>query len=159
MKAKQAVERGGHFFLSRDVQNPPNNGAVLTIAQIIETVMSSTAEAELGALFINAKAEVHMQWILQEMGHHQPRTPIQTDNSTAEGVINSRVQPKRTKSRANLKFIGGPVRRIWRIILRSMEFLMRVAELLRLRAQNSNKEVGLATTDRSILPQFSARVY
>jgi hypothetical protein len=39
------------------------------------------------------------------------------------------------------------------------EFLTRVAELLRLRAQNSNKEVGLATTDRGIFPQFSARVY
>jgi hypothetical protein len=34
--------------------------------------MSSAAEAELGALFINAKEADHMQWILQEMGHPQP---------------------------------------------------------------------------------------
>jgi hypothetical protein len=50
----------GHFFLSSDVQNPPNNGAVLTIAQIIDALMSLAAEAELGALFINAKEAVHM---------------------------------------------------------------------------------------------------
>jgi hypothetical protein len=32
------------------------------------------------------------------MGHPQPRTSIQTDNSTAEGVINNKNQPKRTKT-------------------------------------------------------------
>jgi len=97
-EVKARSRAGGHFFLSSDTQNPPNNGAVLTIAQIIDAVMSSAAEAELGALFINAKEAVHMRRILHEMGHKQPRTPIQTDNSTAEGVINSRVRPKRTKS-------------------------------------------------------------
>jgi hypothetical protein len=97
-ESKARSRAGGHFFLSSNVQNPPNNGAVLTIAQIINAVMSSAAEAELGALFINAKEAVHMQRILQEMGHIQPRTPIQTDNLTAESVINSRVQPRRTKS-------------------------------------------------------------
>ena len=28
----------------------------------------------------------------------QPPTPVQTDNSTAEGIVNLRVQPKRTKA-------------------------------------------------------------
>eukprot|EP00970_Alexandrium_tamarense_P018492 scaffold13343_cov264-Alexandrium_tamarense.AAC.1 len=32
------------------------------------------------------------------MGHPQPPTPIQTDNSTADGIINLRVIPKRTKA-------------------------------------------------------------
>jgi hypothetical protein len=32
------------------------------------------------------------------MGHIQPPTPVQTDNSTAEGIVNLRVQPKRTKA-------------------------------------------------------------
>ncbi len=39
---------------------PINNGAVLNILQIIKAVMSSAAEAELGALFINAKTAVSM---------------------------------------------------------------------------------------------------
>ena len=95
---KARSRAGGHFFLSNDVQNPPNNGAILTIAQIIDAVMASAAEAEVAALFINAREAVHMRRILHEMGHPQPRTPIQTDNSTAEGIINSKIRPKRTKA-------------------------------------------------------------
>ena len=89
---------GGHFFLTSDVAYPPNNGAILDIAQIIDAVMSSAAKAELGALFINAWEAVHIRQILAETGHPQPKTPIQTDNSMAEGVINSKIQPKWTKS-------------------------------------------------------------
>ena len=40
---------GGHFFLSNDATMPANNGAVLNIAQIIKSVMTSAAEAEIGA--------------------------------------------------------------------------------------------------------------
>jgi hypothetical protein len=89
---------GGHFFLSNNATIPPNNGAILNIAQIIKNVMSSATEAELGALFIVAKEAVYMRTILKEMGHKQPATPIQTDNSAAEGVINSKITPKRTKA-------------------------------------------------------------
>ncbi|KAL7483042.1 hypothetical protein ACHAW6_008693 [Cyclotella cf. meneghiniana] len=89
---------GGHHYMSEDAPFPPNNGAVLNVAEIIKAVMSSAAEAELGALFINAKKGVEIRNILEEMGHKQPRTPIQTDNSTAEGIVNARVQPKRTKA-------------------------------------------------------------
>jgi hypothetical protein len=38
--------------------------------------------------------------ILRVMGHSQPLTPVQTDNSTVEGIINLQVQPKRTKAMA-----------------------------------------------------------
>ena len=55
------MEYGGRaFFLLSDVQHSPNNGAVLTIVLIIDAVMSSAMEAEMGALFINAKEAVHM---------------------------------------------------------------------------------------------------
>ena len=36
--------------------------------------------------------------ILTKMGHPQPHTPIQTDNTTVEAVVNNRVQPKRLKA-------------------------------------------------------------
>ncbi len=32
------------------------------------------------------------------MGHKQPATPIQVNNSTAKGIVNKWVQPKRTKA-------------------------------------------------------------
>ncbi len=55
---KSQSRAGGHFFLSKDYKFPPNNGAILTVATIIKAVMSSAAEAELGALFVNAKEAV-----------------------------------------------------------------------------------------------------
>ena len=39
--------------MSSDTATPPNNGPVMTIAQIIKAVMASVAEAKLAALFIN----------------------------------------------------------------------------------------------------------
>jgi len=43
---------GGHHFLSEDVPDPPNNGAIHNEASIIKEVMSSAAESEIGALSI-----------------------------------------------------------------------------------------------------------
>jgi hypothetical protein len=83
--------------LPNNVPYPPNTGAILNIAKIIDIVISSLAEAELGALFMDAREAVYLRCILAKMGHPQPKTPIQTDNSIAEGVINSKIQPKRTK--------------------------------------------------------------
>ena len=85
------------FLLFTNDEIPPNNGSILNIAQIIKAVMSSAAEAELGALYINAREAVHIRNILEEMGHPQPPTPIQVDNSTADGVVNNKVQPKSMK--------------------------------------------------------------
>eukprot|EP00804_Cyclotella_cryptica_P021956 CCRYP_000903-RA/>CCRYP_000903-RA protein AED:0.16 eAED:0.16 QI:0/0/0/1/1/1/4/0/960 len=89
---------GGHFFLSSNAEIPPNNGAVLNIAHIIKHVMASATEAELAALYIMAREAVFIRIILEELGHTQPATPLQTDNSTAEGVVNGKIQPKRTKA-------------------------------------------------------------
>jgi hypothetical protein len=60
--------------------------------------MSSAAEAEIGALYLNAREAVYLRQILVEMGHPQPPTPIQTDNTTAEGLVNNKIQPKQTKA-------------------------------------------------------------
>ena len=49
---------GGHFFMSDNAANPAKNGDILTIAQIIKTVVSSVAEVEVGALFINFREVV-----------------------------------------------------------------------------------------------------
>ena len=60
--------------------------------------MSSAAEAELGELYIITREAIYVRIILEELGHKHPPTPIQTDNSTVEGVINNRIQPKQTKA-------------------------------------------------------------
>jgi len=85
------------LFLSTGTDEAPNNGAILNISQIIKS-MSLAAEAELGALYINAREAVPCQTLLHEMGHPQPPTPIQTDNSTALGVVTNNILPRRTKA-------------------------------------------------------------
>ena len=95
---KARSRAGGHFFLSNGADIPSNNGAVLNIAHIIKHVMTSATEAELAALYIMAREAVYIRIILSEMGHKQPPTPLQTDNSMADGVINGKITPKRTKA-------------------------------------------------------------
>jgi hypothetical protein len=95
---KARSRAGGHFFLSSSADIPPNNGAILNIAHIIKHVMASATEAELAALYIVAREAVYIRIILEEMGHKQFATPLQTDNSMAEAVVNGKIQPKRTKA-------------------------------------------------------------
>eukprot|EP00804_Cyclotella_cryptica_P006226 CCRYP_020767-RA/>CCRYP_020767-RA protein AED:0.16 eAED:0.16 QI:0/0/0/1/1/1/2/0/846 len=97
-ETKARSRAGGHFFLSEDDPSPRNNGAILTLAQIIKPVMSSAADAELGELYINARETIPQRHLLNELGHPQPPTPIQIDNSTALGVVTNIIQPKRTKA-------------------------------------------------------------
>ena len=60
--------------------------------------MSLAAEVELRAVFINVKQPVIMRTALQEMGHHQPPTPIKTDSSTTYGIITNKIMPKVMKA-------------------------------------------------------------
>ena len=64
-----------HFFMSNNDKFPQNNGAILNVSQIIKLVMTSAAEAELGALYINAREAVYIRNILKEMVGQQPPTP------------------------------------------------------------------------------------
>ena len=75
----------------------------MNVLQIIEAVMSSAAEAELGALFINFKLAVLARKTLEELGHPKPKTPMQTDNSTANMLLNIKIIPKATNS-IDMKF-------------------------------------------------------
>ena len=95
---KAQSRAGGHFFLSNDPNIPPNNGAVLNIAHIIRHVMSLATEAELSGIYIMAREAIYIRIILEEMGHKQPPTPVQTDNAMAEAVTSGKVQPKQTKA-------------------------------------------------------------
>ena len=55
-------------------------------------VLSSASEAELGALFHNAKETVWLCTTLGVLGHPQPPTLIQTYNACATGIINETVK-------------------------------------------------------------------
>ena len=85
---------GGHFFMSDNAANPAKNGDILTIAQIIKTVVSSVAEVEVGALFINFREVVPSWHILEEMVHknHQPLYKRITQLSS--GFVKNNVKKK-----------------------------------------------------------------
>ncbi len=88
---------GAYIFLTEDDPIPSINGPVLSLATIIKFVMASVAEAEIAALFLTARELVPLRNALEEMGWKQPKSPIQTDNSTASGFVKNTIVHRRIK--------------------------------------------------------------
>ncbi len=107
-KRKGRSRACGHFFLGkvpRDGEPIPLNGAIFSLCAILKCVVSSAAEAELGALFLNCKEGKVIRLILAELGHHQPPTPVHCDNATATGIANNTVKRQRARS-MEMRFFG-----------------------------------------------------
>ena len=77
---------------------PTNNGAIHTMCQLIKTVVSSAAEAKMGTTVLNAKDALTIRTTIKELGHPQPTTPMQVDNTTAVGFTNNTIKQKRSNS-------------------------------------------------------------
>eukprot|EP00957_Ditylum_brightwellii_P072422 5503810-Ditylum_brightwellii.AAC.1 len=84
----------GHFYLANKNNKDLNNGAILTLSMIICHVVASASEAELAALFYNAREAVPLCTTLEEMRHPQLKTPLVTDNSMAHGLTQGTMIPK-----------------------------------------------------------------
>ena len=97
-ESKGRSRAGAHIFLSENDAIPQWNGTVLILAKIIKFVMSSAYEAELSAIFITVQEMVAMRQTLQEMNCPHPKSPLQTDNSAAAGVVNNTIIPKKLKT-------------------------------------------------------------
>ena len=97
----------GHFALGDIppkyplVPNPthPANGPLLTICRRLRNVVSSAAEAETGAAFLNSQAAIPILRTLAILGHPQPPdgTPFKMDNAVTNGFIHSNIRQKRSK--------------------------------------------------------------
>jgi hypothetical protein len=58
LSEREAKSQAGDFFYMGSTTDAPKkltNGAILIISTVLKHVMSSTAEAEIGAVFLNAK--------------------------------------------------------------------------------------------------------
>ena len=64
------------------------NGVIFVFYGILEFVVASAAEAELRSLFLNCKEGKILCFILEELGHRQPPTPVHYNNKTATGIAN-----------------------------------------------------------------------
>jgi len=94
-ETKSQSRAGAHIDLSED--DPIPHFKVLTIATINKFVMALAAKAELAALFIAARKMVPPRQTLIDMGWSQPRSPVQTDNSTAIKVTTRPSSPRGPK--------------------------------------------------------------
>ena len=106
---KARSRAAGYFHLADPLPDPTKaprpvdptqrrNGAILILSTIMPMVLSSATEAELAALFYNAKEACVLRTTLEEMGHPQPATPIQTDNAVAVGLAHDTVKQRRSKA-------------------------------------------------------------
>ena len=86
---------GDHIFFSENESIPSWNVPLLTISQIMKYVMSSAAEAETTALFLTEKEMVPLCHTLTEMGWKNPPSPLQSVNSTAVGMTNCTLIPRK----------------------------------------------------------------
>jgi hypothetical protein len=98
-KAKSRI--GSYFYLGNNKNSPKkplSNGPLLCHTTVLKHVVSSVAEAEFGALFVNAKEGTVTRTTLTEMGHTQDATELKTDKTTSDGIINNTVQQKHSKA-------------------------------------------------------------
>ena len=74
------------------------NGNMFVLCDILKIVVTSAAEAELGALFLNLKeGKIHCL-TLGKLWHIQLPTWVHCDNSTATGIANDSVKKQRSRS-------------------------------------------------------------
>jgi hypothetical protein len=97
-KLKPTAEQEDYFtWDTTQHDNKLTNEAILIISKVLKHVMSSAAEAEIGTVFINAKEGAVLRTTLEELGHKQPPTPMETDNTTATGYSNGTVEKNAQK--------------------------------------------------------------
>ena len=63
----------------------------------MRNVLDSTAESEIAEIFHNGQEAAVLRTTLLKMKHPQPPTSIKMDNSTASGIANKTVIPRKTR--------------------------------------------------------------
>ena len=100
---------GGLFYLSDMPTNsmrtplpenipPPENSPLLVVSAIMNPVLASAADAELGAAYYNCQDKVNLRIILKEMVCKQLLTQVITYNSTAACITNKYFKQRRSKA-------------------------------------------------------------
>ena len=110
LSEQRACSRTGeHYYLSslptylkQSTNLPPEvNGPIHIIhteCRILKHVVASVYKSEVGRLFHNGQTVVLLQITLHELGFTKPPTPIQIDNSAAEGIFTATVRQNISKA-------------------------------------------------------------
>ncbi len=98
----------GYFFLTNSPAHPTDalklNGAVHPLCHIMHEVLSSTAEAELGALFHNGKEACPSELPLRKWALHNPQCPWQL--TTIQSVAALPPTPSNKKGQKQLTCVS-----------------------------------------------------
>eukprot|EP00957_Ditylum_brightwellii_P049416 3749330-Ditylum_brightwellii.AAC.1 len=98
LSEKNAQSRAAGYFYLGEEKVDKIYKPVLVLAKILKCIMASAAGTECHGLYENGTEAIPLRLTLEEMGHAQAATPIATDNSTAEGIMNANVLKKRSKA-------------------------------------------------------------
>jgi hypothetical protein len=90
----RSVLGGFHYLGSTEYINGP----FFCTSKIISCIVTSAAEAELGAAFQNAQKGAQFRNTLIELGYPQQASTILVDNTVAEGLAKDTVNARRSKS-------------------------------------------------------------
>ncbi len=74
------------------------NGPVTYASKMINCVVASVAEAELGSAFMSAQRAVQHRNTLADFSYPQPPTLLRIDNTVALGLADNKLNKKRAKS-------------------------------------------------------------
>jgi hypothetical protein len=88
---------GGITYLGNTNAPTHINGAIDAFSTIIPVVVSSAAEAEYAALFMNGQKSATHRITLEDLGYPQGTSLILADNACAVGIGKDTVKSKRTK--------------------------------------------------------------
>jgi hypothetical protein len=89
METKTQSCRCGNFFMGwipRDGKPIKLSRAFHLNSSILQLIVASAAEAELGALFHNCQTGIIFCIILEDLGYHQPETPVYCNKVIAVGI-------------------------------------------------------------------------
>jgi hypothetical protein len=81
-----------YFLGSLPIDGNPINSTIHVTCTILKLVAVSAAEAELGALLLNAQEAKVLCLTLDKLGHPQPPTPIRIDTTTTVGIVNNTIK-------------------------------------------------------------------
>ena len=95
---KARSRAAGLHYLSNSGDNPPINGPIAVLSTVLDVVVSSSCEAEYGALYTNGRLAVPIRNTLEDLGYPQPPTIGEVDNKIATQLVNDEAKQKRSKA-------------------------------------------------------------
>jgi hypothetical protein len=165
---------GGFFYMCNTTKNDKklNNGAILIVSKVLKHGMSSAAEAEICAVFINAKEGAVLRTTLEELGHKQPpphqwkriiplpqyTSMVQLNKNEQKPWICAFIGSRIELNKANLKLTGAQVFKIWRIISQNIirRHITNQYEIYTFTPANDRqigKEFGIPHCEGVLIPQ------